>query len=79
MSHPSMLFTEKQLFKTLEYMNDDLLDLLEKPDMFLLIINHYIFEARIYLSQFEEEKTRDVIESYIDSWNNLSEEIEKNI
>lgn len=75
MQHPSMIFTEKHLIMTLEYMNDDLLDLKETtPDLFSLIIKHYIYEARVYLSNFDDEDTKDMIESYIDRWLEISEE-----
>lgn len=69
--HPSMEFTKEQLFKTLSYMNDDLLDLTETPDMFSLIVGHYIYEAEVYLLKFEELETKEIIQNYINNWKEL--------
>ena len=69
--HPSMEFTQEQLFKTLSYMNDDLLDLTETPDMFSLIVGHYIYEAEVYLLKFEELETKEIIQNYINNWKEL--------
>ena len=75
--HPSMEFTQEQLFKTLSYMNDDLLDLTETPDMFSLIVGHYIYEAEVYLLKFEELETKEIIQNYINNWKELSKKNKK--
>ena len=75
--HPSMEFTKEQLFKTLSYMNDDLLDLTETPDMFSLIVGHYIYEAEVYLLKFEELETKEIIQNYINNWKELSKKNKK--
>jgi len=52
-------------------MNDDLLDLTETPDMFSLIVGHYIYEAEVYLLKFEELETKEIIQNYINNWKEL--------
>ena len=60
-------------------MNDDILDLQENPDLFSMMTKHYIYEAEVYLSKFDNEATKEVIKNYIDSWNELSKNFQKKL
>ena len=52
-------------------MNDDLIDLKEKPDLLFMMAKHYIYEAEIYLLKFEKTETKQQIQQYIDDWKKL--------